>query len=528
MIDVFLIAGQSNAVGQGDSAQSPQVPTGQVLQYYGASITDANDPVGNANTGSAWPTFGLWYNAATQRKVLFVPAAMSGSAQSSACDPTSNWDLTGALFAAAVVTLNSAMAALVLAGETPNFCGVLWDQGQTDGGYIYSGTVSSATVKTAMVNMIARFRALTVGGILQTSMPFYVFRVGANNPDTYAQMRALQDEVVAADPYSHTVFRDGVNAHALGYLKADNVHYNQAGLNYMGAIGAANVISALGADGFQPGPNGSLYWTDGPVLLGDGSALAPALAFLSALDMGIFNLGSNTLGLATQGAVRAYLNAIGFGIFNTTESTNTGTGSIVTAGGIGVAKSINAGGQITGQKLAASDLFGTGVAVRTVSIQHGGDSNDSSTGSGSDHNHDLNFVIPANALTSGKALRVTAHFKITTGAAPPNILHKLKLGSTTISEHTAGAPSASIANDQYALTWVFQATSAPGASANIECAPVCQANGFANAAVRSSVNMPVTVATNGSLTVQVATQWSAAGSGTNTVALDQLLVEVLN
>jgi hypothetical protein len=37
-VDVFLIAGQSNAVGQGDSTLSPVIPTGKVLQYYQGSV----------------------------------------------------------------------------------------------------------------------------------------------------------------------------------------------------------------------------------------------------------------------------------------------------------------------------------------------------------------------------------------------------------------------------------------------------------------------------------------------------------
>ncbi len=45
-VDVFLIGGQSNAVGHGSSASSPVVPAGKVLQWVTGNITDANDPVG--------------------------------------------------------------------------------------------------------------------------------------------------------------------------------------------------------------------------------------------------------------------------------------------------------------------------------------------------------------------------------------------------------------------------------------------------------------------------------------------------
>jgi hypothetical protein len=40
--------------------------------------------------------------------------------------------------------------------------------------------------------------------------------------------------------------------------------------------------------------------------------------------------------------------------------------------------------------------------------------------------------------------------------------------------------------------------------------------------------MPVAIATNAAQTLKIATLWSAVGSGTTTVALNQLIVEALN
>src|SRR5882757_664043 len=59
-IDVFLIGGQSNAVGNpggGGAASSPDPQSGTVYQYYSGSFSAVTDEVGAANTGSAWPSF---------------------------------------------------------------------------------------------------------------------------------------------------------------------------------------------------------------------------------------------------------------------------------------------------------------------------------------------------------------------------------------------------------------------------------------------------------------------------------------
>lgn len=86
-IDVFLVAGQSNAQGQGDSSLSPIPQSGTVYQYYNSVFEEAQDPIGNAATGSAWPSFGIKWNNLTKRKICFVPAAVPSSSQVAAADP---------------------------------------------------------------------------------------------------------------------------------------------------------------------------------------------------------------------------------------------------------------------------------------------------------------------------------------------------------------------------------------------------------------------------------------------------------
>ena len=90
----------------------------------------------------------------------------------------------------------------------------------------------------------------------------------------------------------------------------------------------------------------------------------------------------------------------------------------------------------------------------------------------------------------------------------------------------AGGPGPGQTNGQLAIQWIFQATQAP--SANVQCATIETTNIAANNSNTSQVAMPVAVATNAAQVLTIATQWATAGAGTNTIGLNQLIVEALN
>jgi hypothetical protein len=89
-------------------------------------------------------------------------------------------------------------------------------------------------------------------------------------------------------------------------------------------------------------------------------------------------------------------------------------------------------------------------------------------------------------------------------------------------------PLASVTNLQIGLTWLFQSTQAPGASANVQCANMGAINGCNTASNTNVATMPVAIATNAAHTLKITTLWSAVGTGTTTIALNQLIVEALN
>ena len=264
-IDVFLIAGQSNAVGHSLSADralySPTPPAGTAIQFDGANFIPAVDPVGTSTTepnhGSAWPAFAIAYYKASGRRVAFVPAAKDGSSLLAAADTgDGNWSTTGALYAAAIAKMTAATLRLTELGYLPVFKGVLWSQGETDGWRINAGTAgcTKANFKAALLVLISNLR--TEYG---AAMPFYNFQIGTwgdgapNHQDAgFAQVRAAQDEIVAADIYSYNVFLN-----AKGFqerdecIQSDKLHYTQTGYNEMGRIGATGILVSNAHNYFQ-------------------------------------------------------------------------------------------------------------------------------------------------------------------------------------------------------------------------------------------------------------------------------------
>lgn len=166
--------------------------------------------------------------------------------------------------------------------------------------------------------------------------------------------------------------------------------------------------------------------------------------------------------------------------------------------------------------------------TRALSAQHSGDTNNSSSGSGSDYTHNKQYIIPANYLTAGKMLRVTVGYEITTGSAAPVLVHRLKAGATTLADHANVTPNNNISNHQYALQYLIIGTAAPGASVAVEIVPLSIPTAALADTQRSAVNSPVNLATNGSLTLTANTNWATAGTGTNTIRQSFFLVEALN
>lgn len=249
-IDIFLIAGQSNAKGAGDSALSLDPVIGTVFQYNSATgLTYGQDIIGSgssaAQTGSAWPAFGVTYYNITGRKICFVNAAVNATTNTAAAPNTNGtWDTTGVLFDTSVSRVQQALSVLTTLGYTPVFKGVLWGQGENDAIGINSAAITQADYIAAFQKLIRRYR-----GVFGSRMPFYIFRTGTitNQSDAgFAQIREAQVQVANGDSLTNVVFYNAIDFPGRGLMNVDETHYLQAGYNEMGRIGAQNVLTANG------------------------------------------------------------------------------------------------------------------------------------------------------------------------------------------------------------------------------------------------------------------------------------------
>lgn len=247
-LDVFLVAGQSNAQGFGTAAQSPKTFPDVCLSWTGSHITTANDPVGGASSGSAWPQFTRSYYSATGRAVMVVPEAASGTPQVALAGASdSNWDLTGTLFTQALVQLTAALEACPSAGWTPHYKGVIWLQGETDAVSMATGQESVARYKQALFNLINRHWNYFPGS------SFFIIRIGdpagsqyASASAQFAAVRQAQEEVAFFWHESRNVriaYRGTSCYPTHGLQQPGLLHYTQQGYNLMGRYVAASVLS---------------------------------------------------------------------------------------------------------------------------------------------------------------------------------------------------------------------------------------------------------------------------------------------
>jgi hypothetical protein len=274
-IDIFLIAGQSNAVGAGTADQSPRVSgtpfAGEILQFTTTNsydlqslsgvISDANDPVCGAQSGSAWPSFGTTYNALTGRKIGFVSSAV-GDAPLIPQASKQDWSSTGVLFPASIKRLNAALTAFAAVGYTPIVKGILWCGGETDAG----AARDAVSYHAALVWLIKRYRNL------YPMIPFYIFEtgsfVGSNDDSNWHAIRAGQAATANSEVSTHIVFGGAKDflpppavlpfpesppkgSTAFKDMMASRtlyeVHYSQSGYNEMGIRGAWAVAVHAGA-----------------------------------------------------------------------------------------------------------------------------------------------------------------------------------------------------------------------------------------------------------------------------------------
>jgi hypothetical protein len=248
-IDVFLIAGQSNARGNSGpsgAANSPNPTPGTVFQFGNGQFFEVTDEVGDANTGSFAPSFAITWVQMTGRKICFVPRARNSTALYSAANTGEGyWGTGGTLYDDSIVNVDGALAKLIDLGYEPKFRGVLWSQGESDAVAINNSLMTKQNYKDELAILVGKYR--TKYGL---NMPFYIIktgiRTGAAGPLTniagYQAIQEGQEEAVAADPLRVKFIYRSTAAFVDRGMMADVVHYNQAAYNEIGREGPKVIL----------------------------------------------------------------------------------------------------------------------------------------------------------------------------------------------------------------------------------------------------------------------------------------------
>lgn len=252
-VDLFLLGGQSNMVGDGSETQSPDPPAGTSWYYTdanGGTLTQTDDPVQNvrsaedgtqwdASSGSLIPQFAVTYTNQCSRNTVFVQSAVGGTEQvASISADAQHWDDGGDLYSESVAFLNDCETYLNNNSYNPTFKGVIWLQGESDGAAINDGTITKADYKSAFENMISKYRAEYGSG-----MPFWIIEVGDRSSESYVEVQEAQREVALAQDNTYLISDKQKLYPERGYMIND-VHYNQTGYNLTGEVAALNVAEA--------------------------------------------------------------------------------------------------------------------------------------------------------------------------------------------------------------------------------------------------------------------------------------------
>lgn len=249
-VDVFLVAGQSNVVGNGTSAQSPAAPYG--MRVVSGTISALADPLvmangSTANTGSAWPAFANEWTAQTGNRCAIVPYGINGSGLVAAGQ---TWSPTGGWRGFAKDELLSAITAINAHPDyTVGSVYVVWHQGETEAGSINGTTITGSTYEQALEDLAAYWAAnipnlVTVGvvNISGTGAGGGVVDQMAARHAGYQEIRAAQSRAASDSANLSTAYDGAYHFIARGYNK-DGTHHNQSGLNLLGKMAARGLAN---------------------------------------------------------------------------------------------------------------------------------------------------------------------------------------------------------------------------------------------------------------------------------------------
>ncbi len=246
---LFLLAGQSNAGGLGDSALSNQHLTNRSFEYDVTlnQIRPLRDPAGQnwkslesvRGRGTILPSFTKTFSLLQQEDVIVVHAARGGSSCSvkAELDNYGTWDSSGKLIWAAIEKTSKAKSAINV-----NLSGIIWMQGERDANGIHAGKLTAMEYKAALIWVINAFRVK-----FGKTTPFFIVQTGyqsGREQDGNDSVRLMQETVSKELNNVFIVYTETNLFFERGWMR-DFVHYNQLGLDDIGEKSAKRVYQII-------------------------------------------------------------------------------------------------------------------------------------------------------------------------------------------------------------------------------------------------------------------------------------------
>ena len=243
---LFLLAGQSNAAGQGDSVKSVKCLPGTTYDFDANAneFIPLKDPAGKpwklfqqAETGSVAPAFAKRLNELSGKQIYMVTAARGGASCGRKAEMSNygTWDTTGELFALAIEKTRMAekKAGVYLSG-------IIWLQGERDANAILAGQMTKAEYETALLSVILRFRKA-----FGKKIPFYIIQMAYQQDKIPQGCQAIRDVQAAVAKKIKDVYLAYNQTGEFAKRKwfKDVVHYNQDALNDIGTKTAEFVFN---------------------------------------------------------------------------------------------------------------------------------------------------------------------------------------------------------------------------------------------------------------------------------------------
>lgn len=247
-IDVFLLAGQSNAAYTFRAVPNEATPTCApgVAYYYGDatqpvqyadwvnggvfSVYDMMNTDGTAHIGGVELPFASTYYEKTGHKICVINVAIGGSTIAKWTPGNTYYEWAQDVFDAALIALNEQF--------TPDVKGLIWIQGESD------PNLEIATYKTRFMSMFNSMTHNTTGSYFNDTYAFEGCimcltrqNCGPNSCLAQVQLDAENDNVklgcIVCDTFTY----------ANGLLYNDDTHATQKGRNIMGVDLANNYVT---------------------------------------------------------------------------------------------------------------------------------------------------------------------------------------------------------------------------------------------------------------------------------------------